>query len=156
MVTAIRGLVGALAAAVVVTAVSIPFAASAAADAQTAYLEKNKRREGVQVTRSGLQFRILREGRGRKPKATDFVEVHYRGRLVDGTVFDSSYRRGKPSRFQLNGVIPGWTEGVQLMQEGAKYEFVIPARLAYGRKGAGDVVPPNATLIFQVELLRVL
>lgn len=156
MVTAIRGLVSVLAAAVFVTAVSAPFAPGASANPQTAYLEKNKRREGVHVTRSGLQYRVIREGRGRKPKATDLVEVHYRGRLVDGTVFDSSYRRGKPARFPLNGVIPGWTEGVQLMQEGAKFEFVIPARLAYGREGAGDVVPSNATLIFEVELLRIL
>jgi FKBP-type peptidyl-prolyl cis-trans isomerase len=126
------------------------------ADVNSAYLEKNMAKDGVEVTSSGLQYRVLREGTGKQPGATDTVRVHYRGRLVDGTVFDSSYKRGQPAEFRLDGVIPGWMEGVQLMREGAKYEFVIPARLAYGSKGAGDVIPPGATLIFEVELLEVL
>lgn len=131
-------------------------APAAMADLNTTYLEQNRARDGVEVTRSGLQYRVLREGTGRQPASTDVVRVHYRGRLVDGTVFDSSYKRGQPAEFRLDGVIPGWTEGVQLMREGAKYEFVIPAQLAYGTKGAGDVIPPGATLIFEVELLEVI
>lgn len=130
-------------------------AAPALADANAAYLERNMERPGVEVTNSGLQYRELRPGTGKQPDASDTVRVHYRGRLVDGTVFDSSYKRGQPAEFRLDGVIPGWTEGVQLMREGAKYEFVIPSHLAYGSKGAGDVIPPNATLIFEVELLEV-
>ncbi|MFP4004999.1 MAG: FKBP-type peptidyl-prolyl cis-trans isomerase [Alphaproteobacteria bacterium] len=130
-------------------------AAPALADDNDAYLESNKQRQGVEVTDTGLQYKVLREGTGKQPGPRDMVKVHYRGRLVDGTVFDSSYKRGQPAELRLDGVIPGWTEGVQLMQEGAKYEFVIPARLAYGAKGAGDVIPPGATLIFEVELLEV-
>ncbi len=130
-------------------------AVPALADANTEYLQKNMARQGVEVTESGLQYRELRPGTGKQPGVTDVVRVHYRGRLVDGTVFDSSYKRGQPAEFRLDGVIPGWTEGVQLMREGAKYEFVIPANLAYGSKGAGDVIPPGATLIFEVELLEV-
>ncbi len=121
-----------------------------------AYLAENKKKEGVQVTASGLQYEVLKAGSGKQPKATDTVVVHYRGTLIDGTEFDSSYKRGQPIDFPLNRVIPGWTEGVQLMQEGAKYRFVIPSALAYGPRGTpGGPIGPDATLIFEVELLKV-
>ena len=119
------------------------------------FLEKNKTQEGVKVTASGLQYTVLKEGNGKQPKATDTVEVHYRGTLIDGTEFDSSYKRNKSISFPLNGVIPGWTEGLQLMKEGAKYRLFIPAELGYGTRGAGDLIYPNATLIFEVELIKV-
>ena len=120
------------------------------------FLEANAKKEGVTVTKSGLQYQVLREGTGRSPKATDKVRCHYEGFLIDGTVFDSSYRRGEPADFPLNGVIPGWTEGVQLMKEGAKYRFFIPYLLGYGERGAGSSIPPYSTLIFDVELVKVL
>ena len=120
-----------------------------------AYLHENGKKEGVHTTASGLQYKVLKEGAGRSPKATDTVKVNYRGTLLDGTEFDSSYKRNQPIEFALNQVIPGWTEGVQLMKEGAKYEFVIPSKLAYGRRGAGGVIGPDETLIFEVELLSV-
>lgn len=121
-----------------------------------AYLDGNKKKEGVKVTASGLQYEVLKAGSGKQPKATDTVVVHYRGTLIDGTEFDSSYKRGQPIDFPLNRVIPGWTEGVQLMQEGAKYRFVIPSDLAYGPRGTpGGPIGPDATLIFEVELLKV-
>ena len=120
------------------------------------YLEKNAARSGVTVLPSGLQYEVLREGTGRKPKATDSVKCHYEGTLVDGTVFDSSSRRGEPAVFPLNGVIRGWTEGLQLMQEGAVYRFFIPYNLAYGENGAGASIPPYAALVFEVELIEVL
>lgn len=120
------------------------------------YLEKNAARSGVTVLPSGLQYEVLREGTGRKPKATDSVKCHYEGTLVDGTVFDSSRRRGEPAVFPLNGVIRGWTEGLQLMQEGAVYRFFIPYNLAYGENGAGASIPPYAALVFEVELIEVL
>jgi len=121
-----------------------------------AYLAENKKKEGVKVTASGLQYEVLKAGSGKQPKATDTVVVHYRGTLIDGTEFDSSYKRGQPIDFPLNRVIPGWTEGVQLMQEGAKYRFVIPSGLAYGPRGTpGGPIGPDATLIFEVELLKV-
>lgn len=120
------------------------------------FLAENAKKEGVNVLRSGLQYTVLREGTGRKPKATDRVKCHYEGTLTDGTVFDSSYRRGEPATFPLNGVIAGWTEGVQLMGEGAKYRFFIPYNLAYGERGAGQSIPPYAALVFDVELLNVL
>lgn len=121
-----------------------------------AYLAENKEKEGVRVTASGLQYEVLKAGSGKQPKATDTVVVHYRGTLIDGTEFDSSYKRGQPIDFPLNRVIPGWTEGVQLMQEGAKYRFVIPSALAYGPRGTpGGPIGPDATLIFEVELLKV-
>ncbi len=120
------------------------------------YLEKNAARSGVMVLPSGLQYEVLREGTGRKPKATDSVKCHYEGTLVDGTVFDSSRRRGEPAVFPLNGVIRGWTEGLQLMQEGAVYRFFIPYNLAYGENGAGASIPPYAALVFEVELIEVL
>ncbi len=119
------------------------------------FLTENGKKEGVKTTDSGLQYKVLTEGKGKSPKATDTVLVHYRGTLLDGTEFDSSYKRNKPIEFPLNGVIPGWTEGVQLMQEGAKYRFFIPSELAYGPSGAGGAIGPNETLIFEVELLEV-
>lgn len=121
-----------------------------------AYLEENGKREGVVTTTSGLQYEVLTEGTGKSPKATDKVRCHYEGRLTDGTVFDSSYQRGEPADFGLNQVIAGWTEGVQLMKEGAKYRFHIPYLLGYGERGAGASIPPYATLVFDVELIKVL
>ncbi|MBR6713882.1 MAG: FKBP-type peptidyl-prolyl cis-trans isomerase, partial [Bacteroidaceae bacterium] len=119
------------------------------------FLADNAKNESVVVLPSGLQYEVLTEGSGRKPKATDNVKCHYEGRLIDGTVFDSSYRRGTPAVFGLNQVIAGWTEGVQLMQEGAKYRFFIPYNLAYGANGAGDSIPPYSALIFEVELISI-
>lgn len=119
------------------------------------YLAENAKREGVKVTKSGLQYEALKVGDGPKPKATDKVTVHYVGTLLDGTEFDSSVKRGKPATFALNRVIPGWTEGVQLMNKGSKYRFVIPADLAYGNRGAGAKIGPGETLIFEIELLDI-
>ena len=119
------------------------------------YLAENKKKEGVIETSSGLQYKVLQEGTGRQPKATDSVKCHYEGFLIDGTVFDSSVQRGEPATFPLQGVIAGWTEGLQLMKEGAKYRFFIPYRLAYGEGGAGGSIPPYATLVFDVELIEV-
>ncbi|MBO5707029.1 MAG: FKBP-type peptidyl-prolyl cis-trans isomerase [Bacteroidaceae bacterium] len=121
-----------------------------------AYLEENGKREGVITTKSGLQYEVLTEGTGKSPKATDKVRCHYEGRLTDGSIFDSSYQRGEPADFGLNQVIAGWTEGVQLMKEGAKYRFHIPYLLGYGERGAGASIPPYATLVFDVELIKVL
>ena len=120
------------------------------------FLQNNAGKPGVITTKSGLQYEVLNPGTGKKPKATDKVRCHYEGTLIDGTVFDSSYQRNEPAVFGLNQVIPGWTEGVQLMSEGAKYRFYIPYLLAYGESGAGDMIPPYATLIFDVELIEVL
>lgn len=120
------------------------------------FLAENAKKEGVVTLPSGLQYQVLREGNGKKPKATDQVRCHYEGTLINGTVFDSSYKRGEPAVFGLNLVISGWTEGVQLMQEGAKYRFFIPYNLAYGERGAGQQIPPYAALIFDVELLEVM
>lgn len=119
------------------------------------YLKDNAQKEGVVTLKSGLQYKVLREGNGRKPKATDSVRCHYEGMLIDGTLFDSSIQRGEPATFPLNGVIAGWTEGLQLMQEGAKYRFFIPYHLGYGERGAGSSIPPFAALVFDVELLEV-
>ncbi len=119
------------------------------------FLAENAKREGVKVTSSGLQYEILEPSLGQKPKATDTVRVHYEGTLIDGTVFDSSYRRGESITFPLNGVIAGWTEGLQLMSIGSKYKFFIPYQLAYGERGAGQSIPPYAALIFTVELLGI-
>jgi FKBP-type peptidyl-prolyl cis-trans isomerase FklB len=120
-----------------------------------AFLAENATKEGVVVTESGLQYKILEPGEGDAPEATDVVTVHYRGTLIDGTQFDSSYDRGQPATFPVGGVIAGWTEALQLMKPGAKWQLVIPAELAYGERGAGQVIGPNATLLFDVELISV-
>lgn len=120
-----------------------------------AFLAENGKKEGIVTLPSGLQYQVLKEGDGKKPSATDQVVCHYEGTLIDGTVFDCSYQRNQPATFGLNQVIPGWTEGVQLMQEGAKYRFFIPYKLAYGERGAGAQIPPFATLVFDVELIEV-
>ena len=120
-----------------------------------AFLKKNLQADKVKSTASGLQYKILTEGTGKSPKATDTVLVHYAGTLINGTEFDSSYRRKEPIEFPLNRVIAGWTEGVQLMKEGSKFRFFIPSKLAYGTRGAGRDIGPNETLIFEVELLKV-
>ena len=119
------------------------------------YLAENAKKEGVITLPSGLQYQVLKEGNGKKPTAKDTVQCHYEGFLIDGTVFDSSIQRGEPATFPLQQVIAGWTEGLQLMQEGAKYRFFIPYRLAYGEGGAGNSIPPFAALIFDVELIQV-
>ncbi len=119
------------------------------------YLAENGKKDGVVTLPSGLQYQVLKEGNGRKPSAKDTVKCHYEGFLIDGTVFDSSVQRGEPATFGLQQVIAGWTEGLQLMQEGAKYRFFIPYKLAYGEGGAGAMIPPFATLIFDVELIEV-
>jgi FKBP-type peptidyl-prolyl cis-trans isomerase len=118
------------------------------------FLQDNMKREGVQFTASGLQYEVIKEGTGASPKATDTVEVHYKGTFIDGTTFDSSYDRGKTIEFPLNRVISGWTEGLQLMKEGAHYKFTIPYNLAYGEGGTGPI-PGYSTLIFEVELFKV-
>ena len=120
------------------------------------YLEENAKKDGVVTRDSGLQYMVLQEGTGKSPKATDKVRCHYEGFLTDGMVFDSSVQRGEPAVFGLDQVITGWTEGLQLMKEGAKYRFFIPYRLGYGEHGVGQMIPPFATLIFDVELLEVL
>ena len=119
------------------------------------FLAENAKKEGVVVLPSGLQYTVLTEGTGAQPKATDRVKCHYEGTLTNGQIFDSSYRRGEPAVFPLNGVIAGWTEGVQLMKEGAKYRFFIPYNLAYGERGAGQAIPPYAALVFDVELISI-
>ncbi|WNB76156.1 FKBP-type peptidyl-prolyl cis-trans isomerase [Methylomonas koyamae] len=119
------------------------------------YLADNAKNAGVTTTASGLQYQVFAEGTGASPKASDNVTVHYKGTTIDGKEFDSSYSRGAPATFPLNRVIPGWTEGVQLMKEGAKYRFFIPSNLAYGERGAGRDIGPNAALIFDVELIKV-
>ncbi len=120
-----------------------------------AFLAANKAKEGVKTLESGLQYKVLTPGEGKSPKATDKVTVHYRGTLLDGTEFDSSHKRGEPAVFQVDQVIPGWTEALKLMKPGAKWELYIPAKLAYGERGAGQKIAPNATLVFEVELLKV-
>lgn len=119
------------------------------------YLSENAKKEGVTTLPSGLQYQVLKEGNGKSPKATDKVVCHYEGMLIDGTMFDSSIQRGEPATFPLNGVIAGWTEGLQLMKEGAKYRFFIPYQLGYGERGAGASIPPFAALVFDVELIEV-
>ena len=130
-------------------------AGKAAKAAGEAFLAENGKKDGVVTLPSGLQYQVLKEGNGKKPSATDQVVCHYEGTLIDGTVFDSSYQRNQPATFGLNQVIAGWTEGVQLMQEGAKYRFFIPYNLAYGERGAGAQIPPFAALVFDVELIEV-
>ena len=127
-----------------------------AREAGEAFLADNATKEGVVVLPSGLQYLVLEEGNGKKPAATDQVNCHYEVRLIDGPVFDSSYRRGEPATFPLNGVIAGWTEGLQLMGEGAKHRLFIPYNMAYGTRGAGASIPPYAALVFDVELIEVL
>ena len=121
-----------------------------------AFLSENAKREGVTTTASGLQYEVIRKGAGDRPAASDRVEVHYTGKLIDGTVFDSSVERGVPATFGVTQVIPGWVEALQLMREGDKWRLYIPSTLAYGENGAGGVIGPNMTLIFDVELLRVI
>ena len=127
-----------------------------AKEAGEKYLAENGKKDGVITLPSGLQYQVLKEGNGKKPSAKDSVKCHYEGFLIDGTVFDSSVQRGEPAVFGLQQVIAGWTEGLQLMQEGAKYRFFIPYRLAYGEGGAGSSIPPYAALIFDVELIQVM
>jgi len=124
-----------------------------------AFLDENKTKPGVQVLPSGLQYKVLKDGTGRTPTVNDRVKAHYRGTLIDGTEFDSSYKRGEPSEFALKGVrgvIPGWTEALQLMKEGAKWQLFIPPDLAYKEQGSRGAIPPNAALIFEIELLEIL
>ena len=121
-----------------------------------AFLAENAKKEGVVSLPSGLQYLVIQEGNGKKPSATDRVKCHYEGTLIDGTLFDSSIKRGQPAVFGLNQVIKGWTEGLQLMGEGAKYRFFIPSQLGYGAQQAGEMIPPHSTLIFDVELIEVL
>ena len=130
-------------------------AGKAAREAGENFLAENAKREGVKVTESGLQYEVLTPALGMKPVAADTVSCHYEGRLIDGTVFDSSYRRGEPASFPLQGVIRGWTEGLQLMSIGSKFRFFIPFELAYGAQGAGGSIPPYAALVFDVELLGI-
>jgi len=120
-----------------------------------AFLAENAKQEGVVVTESGLQYKIIEPGQGDSPGPADVATVHYRGTLIDGTQFDSSYDRGQPASFPVGGVIPGWTEALQLMKPGAKWQLVIPAELAYGERGAGQDIGPNSTLLFDVELISV-
>lgn len=124
--------------------------------AENDYLAENSKKPGISVTPSGLQYEVISEGSGEKPTAEDYVQVHYEGTLTSGVVFDSSYNRGVPAEFPLGGVIPGWTEGLQLMSVGSKYRFYIPSDLGYGPQGAGQMIPPYSTLIFDVELLAVM
>jgi len=124
-------------------------------EAGAKFLEENKAKEGVVTLESGLQYKILKEGTGASPKATDTVKCQYRGTTIDGKEFDSSYKRGEPATFALNRVIKGWTEGLQLMKEGGKWQFFVPSELAYGARGAGKDIGPNETLIFEVELLGI-
>jgi FKBP-type peptidyl-prolyl cis-trans isomerase len=125
-------------------------------DKGEAYLKENAKKEGVKTTASGLQYKITKEGEGKSPKATDTVVVHYKGTLLDGTEFDSSYKRNEPAEFPLNRVIPGWTEGLQLLKEGGKATLTIPSDLAYGKQGTpGGPIGPDETLIFEVELIKV-
>ena len=119
------------------------------------FFAENKKKKGVVTSESGLQYIVLSEGDGARPKASDKVKVHYKGALIDGTEFDSSYKRGEPTAFPVKGVIPGWTEALQLMKVGSKYRLFIPSNLAYGQRGAGPEIGPNATLIFEVELLSI-
>lgn len=121
-----------------------------------AFLEENKKKANIVTLPSGLQYEVIKEGNGKQPKATDRVRCHYEGTLIDGTLFDSSIKRGEPAVFGVNQVIPGWVEALQLMSEGAKWNLYIPSELGYGAHGAGDMIPPHSTLVFEVELIEVL
>ena len=140
-----------LAASVVMLLSTVPVLAETGAD----FLAQNAKKQGITVTDSGLQYEVIQSGEGLSPSRTDRVTVHYRGTLVDGREFDSSYKRGKPATFPLNRVITGWTEGLQLMKVGDKWRLFIPSNLGYGSRGAGDLIGPNETLIFEVELLKI-
>ena len=140
-----------LAVSVVMLLTTVPVLAETGAD----FLAQNAKKQGITVTDSGLQYEVIQSGEGLSPSRTDRVTVHYRGTLVDGREFDSSYKRGKPATFPLNRVITGWTEGLQLMKEGDKWRLFIPSNLGYGSRGAGDLIGPNETLIFEVELLKI-
>ena len=128
---------------------------AASAEKSKAWFTENAKKKGVKETETGLQYLVLKEGKGAKPKMGETVSVHYRGTLLDGKEFDSSYNRGKPMEFEVGRVIPGWNEGLQLMAIGSKYKFFIPSSLGYGPRGAGRAIPPNSTLIFEVELLEI-
>ena len=143
----------ALGAALILAPVSLM--AESALEKGEKFLAENKTKEGVKTTPSGLQYKVLKEGSGKSPAATDTVVCHYRGTFLDGTEFDSSYKGGEPAEFPLDHVIRGWTEGVQLMKEGSKFQFFIPSNLAYGPRGAGGVIGPDETLIFEVELIKI-
>ena len=119
------------------------------------FLADNKKKEGIKTTASGLQYKVITDGKGKTPKATDTVKTHYRGTLISGTEFDSSYKRGEPAEFPVGGVIKGWTEALQLMKEGSKWQLYIPSDLAYGERGAGKDIGPNSTLIFDIELISI-
>ena len=129
---------------------------AAAIEQGKAFLEENKKRAGVVTLPSGLQYEIIKEGTGKKPQATDQVKCHYEGTLIDGTLFDSSVQRGEPAVFGVNQVIPGWVEALQLMPEGSKWKLYIPSDLGFGERDAGEMIPPNSKLVFEVELLEVL
>lgn len=129
---------------------------SAQKEAGKAFLEENKKRPEITVTASGLQYEVLKAGNGKQAKATDRVKCHYEGTLIDGTLFDSSIKRGEPAVFGVNQVIPGWVEALQMMPEGSKWKLYIPSELAYGAHGAGEMIPPHSALIFEVELIEVL
>jgi len=156
-----RAAIAALVLVVLVIGAAVPGCGGATAAAEkrmtadAAYLTANRAKPGVTTLPSGLQYRVITAGTGRKPYASDQVTVHYRGSLVDGTEFDSSYTRGQPATFPVGGVIAGWIEALQLMPEGSTWELVIPSTLAYGSRGAGGVIPPDAALIFQVELIKI-
>ena len=138
-----------------ITSALVLFIATTASAQTDATLTAASKEQGAQVTKSGLVFRSLKDGTGSSPAATDRVKVHYKGTFPDGKEFDSSYKRNEPTEFPLNGVIPCWTEGVQLMKTGGKAKLTCPSAIAYGQRGAGGVIPPNATLVFEIELLAI-
>ena len=129
---------------------------SSAIEEGNKFLEENKKKEGIITLPSGLQYEVITEGKGKKAKATDQVKCHYEGKLLNGTMFDSSYKRNQPAQFGVNQVIPGWVEALQLMSEGSKWRLYIPSELGYGAQGAGEMIPPHSTLIFDVELIKVI
>jgi FKBP-type peptidyl-prolyl cis-trans isomerase len=135
--------------------VALPASAQVGREKGEAFLAENAKKEGVKTLPSGLQYKVVTEGVGKQPKKTDTVVVHYKGTLIDGREFDSSYKRGEPAEFGVSQVIKGWTEALQLMKEGAKWQVFIPWQLAYGEQGAGGLIGPNETLVFEVELLKV-